>query len=85
MSEEKVMNRWFVVVGAIVIQLCLGAIYAWSAFTKKLTEAPFDFTKLQTQIIFCVGLATFAVVMALDAGHAGTLESVEHLKRQPPS
>ena len=68
MEEKKVMNRWLVVVGGILIQLCLGAIYAWSAFTKKLTEAPFDFTKLQTQIIFCVGLASFAVVMALIAG-----------------
>ena len=68
MEEKKVMNRWLVVVGGILIQLCLGAIYAWSAFTKKLTEAPFDFTKLQTQIVFCVGLASFAVVMALIAG-----------------
>ena len=33
MAEEKLMNRWLVVVGAVVIQLCLGAIYAWSAFT----------------------------------------------------
>src|SRR4030043_1124391 len=68
MNEQKVMNRWLVVVGGILIQLCLGAIYAWSAFTKKLTEAPFNFTKLQTQLVFCVGLATFAVVMALIAG-----------------
>ena len=33
MSEQKVMNRWWVVVGALLIQLCLGAIYAWGAFT----------------------------------------------------
>ena len=31
------MNRWLVVVGAILIQLCLGAIYAWSVFTPGLT------------------------------------------------
>lgn len=70
MSEEKIMNRWWVVVGAIMVQLCLGAIYAWSAFTGKLTAADgtFLFTKTQTQIIFSVGLATFAVVMALIAG-----------------
>ena len=37
------MNRWFVVGGAILIQLCLGAIYAWSVFTKKLTiQGAFD-------------------------------------------
>ncbi|MBU1694828.1 MAG: OFA family MFS transporter [Verrucomicrobia bacterium] len=68
MSEQKVMNRWLVVVGGILIQLCLGAIYAWSAFTKKLTVAPFELTRTQTQVIFSVGLLTFAVVMALIAG-----------------
>ncbi len=69
MSEEKkVMNRWLVVVGGILIQLCLGAIYAWSAFTKKLTVEPFSFTKTETQVIFAVGLLSFAVVMALIAG-----------------
>ncbi len=60
------MNRWIVVVGGILIQLCLGAIYAWSAFTNKLTAE--GFTKTQTQVIFAVGLLTFAVVMALFAG-----------------
>ncbi|MGA1793050.1 MAG: OFA family MFS transporter [Thermoplasmatota archaeon] len=34
--EQKVMNRWIIVVGAILIQLCLGAIYAWSVFTTPL-------------------------------------------------
>ncbi|MBU8920404.1 MAG: OFA family MFS transporter [Bacteroidales bacterium] len=68
MSDRKVMNRWLVVVGAILIQLCLGAIYAWSAFTKKLTIDPFNLSKTQTQIIFSVGLLSFAVVMALVAG-----------------
>ena len=46
-----------------------GAIYAWSAFTKKLTEEPYAFSKTQTQIIFAIGLVTFAVVMALVAGN----------------
>jgi len=55
------MNRWLVVLGAVLIQLCLGAIYAWSVFTPALLEA--GWTKLQTQIVFSVGLATFAVVM----------------------
>jgi OFA family oxalate/formate antiporter-like MFS transporter len=68
MDGQKTRNRWWVVVGGILVQLCLGAIYAWSAFTKKLTAAPYAFTKTQTQIIFSVGLLTFAVVMALIAG-----------------
>lgn len=70
MSTITVRNRWWVVVGGILIQLCLGAIYAWSAFTGKLTdpEGPFQFSRTQTQIIFSAGLLTFAVVMALVAG-----------------
>lgn len=62
------MNRWVVVAGAVMIQLCLGAIFAWSAFTGKLTEPPFGFTKTQTQVIFSTGLLTFALTMALLAG-----------------
>lgn len=68
MTETKSFNRWWVVVGGIIVQLCLGAIYAWSAFTDHLTSAPYDFNKTQTQVIFAIGLASFAVVMALVAG-----------------
>ncbi len=64
----SVSNRWLVVAGAILVQLCLGAIYAWSAFTGPLAAEPFEFTAIQGQWIFAVGLATFAVVMALVAG-----------------
>lgn len=70
MSNPKTMNRWLVVVGAVLIQLCLGAIYAWSVFTKKLTiplaeGGDYGFTATQTAWIFSAGLATFAVVMVL--------------------
>ena len=65
MSETLTRQRWLVVVGAILIQLALGAIYAWSVFTPLLKEEPYNFTATQTQIIFSAGLATFAVVMVL--------------------
>jgi len=55
------MNRWMVVVGAIMIQVALGAIYAWSAFTGALQGPDYGFTKTQTQAIFSAGLASFAV------------------------
>ncbi|MFC1786266.1 OFA family MFS transporter [Candidatus Neomarinimicrobiota bacterium] len=63
MSSGNIKNRWFVVIGAILIQLCLGAIYAWSVFTPKLVEA--DWTKAQTQAVFAAGLALFAIVMVI--------------------
>ncbi len=65
MSQPKVLDRRLVVVGALLIHLCLGAIYAWSVFTPELQKAPFNFTSTQTQIIFSVSLATFAVMMVL--------------------
>lgn len=65
-TQLKVMNRWIIVVGGILIQLALGAIYAWSAFTTPLQGAPglpseFGFTKTETQAIFSAGLMVFAI------------------------
>ncbi len=65
MSDGRVMNRWLVVMGAILIQVSLGAIYAWSVFTRALTAEPYNFTATQTQWIFGVGLASFAIVMII--------------------
>ncbi len=61
MPEPRLFNRWLVVLGAILVQLSLGAIYAWSVFTPALQDA--GWSKLDTQVVFAVSLATFAVVM----------------------
>lgn len=63
MKNQKIMNRSFVVVGAVLIQLALGNLYAWSVFTTKLVESAW--TKTQTQIVFSVGVAVFAIVMVI--------------------
>lgn len=55
------MNRSLVVVGAILIQLALGAIYAWSVFTPSLISE--GWAKADTQWVFAIGLASFAVFM----------------------
>lgn len=57
-----------VVVGAILIQLSLGAIYAWSVFTKKITipveeGGEYGFSAGQAAGIFSAGLVIFALVM----------------------
>ncbi len=61
------LNRWLVVIGAILIQLALGAIYAWSVFTARLTDATgaYAFSASETAWVFSSGLATFAIVMVL--------------------
>ena len=65
--QSKTSNRWLVVVGAIMIQLALGAIYAWSVFTARLTDTAgtYAFTASETAWVFSAGLATFAIVMVL--------------------
>lgn len=65
MENKKVMNRWLVVIGAILIQLALGAIYAWSVFTPKLTaiDGTYQFSAGQAAWIFSAGLFFFALVM----------------------
>ncbi|TAN52994.1 MAG: MFS transporter [Rhodospirillales bacterium] len=60
-GTKTLPNRWFIVLGAVLVQLSLGAIYAWSVFTPALKAA--GWSKLDTQVVFSVGLATFAVVM----------------------
>ncbi len=65
-KRPKAMNRWIIVVGGVLIQLALGAIYAWSAFTTPLqgslgSSSEFAFSKTETQAIFSAGLLTFAI------------------------
>ena len=50
-----------VVIGAILIQLALGAIYAWSVFTPSLKAEGWSATN--TQWVFAIGLASFAIFM----------------------
>jgi len=76
--ESKVMNRWVIVIGGILIQLALGAIYAWSAFTGPLQGSPalpseFSFTKTETQLIFSVGLLVFAIFTIIGGRLQGKL------------
>ncbi len=65
--DTRTLNRWLIVIGAVLIQLALGAIYAWSVFTARLTDTAgnYAFTASQTAWVFSAGLATFATVMVL--------------------
>jgi MFS transporter, OFA family, oxalate/formate antiporter len=65
MNSNRILNRWLVVAGAILVQLALGAIYSWSVFTKILTDPQgvYRFSATETAWIFSACLATFAVIM----------------------
>lgn len=60
MSLEK--KRWFVVIGALMVQIILGTIYAFSVFVGPL-ENEFGWHRTTTQWAFSIALLTFAVMM----------------------
>jgi OFA family oxalate/formate antiporter-like MFS transporter len=68
-TETKRGNRWVILVGALMLQLCLGAVYAWSVFAAELTKGValggFGWSVTETQLVFSAALATFALVMVV--------------------
>jgi len=54
-SPQK--SRWLIAAAAVVMQLCLGTVYAWSVFKKPLMAAH-GWTETSTQITFmiCIGM-----------------------------
>jgi OFA family oxalate/formate antiporter-like MFS transporter len=50
-------------IGALIIQLCLGSIYAWTIFQTALKNTPYGWDPLLTQLPFSFGLASFAFFM----------------------
>jgi len=68
MSEQKIGNRNLVILGALIVQLCLGSIYAWSFFQAALNggnppTGVYQWPSLFSQLPFAAGLASFAVFM----------------------
>lgn len=59
MNNVSYFNRWRVVVGAILIQVCLGAIYAWSLFNQPLIDK-FGWNPKDVVLTFSITIATFA-------------------------
>ncbi len=67
--EHRVPNvvlvkRSFVLPAAVLIQMCLGGVYAWSVFVPSLST-DYGLTTSQTQSIFGLTFGTFTVSMLL--------------------
>lgn len=60
MNKERVMNRWIVVFGAVLIQLCLGAVYAWSLFNQPLVEK-FNWEPADVVFTFSITILVFSI------------------------
>ena len=62
MIHDKHLSRWTVVTGALIVQVILGTVYAFSVFVKPL-EAEFLWSRTTTQWAFSFALASFALAM----------------------
>ena len=61
-NESQQPNRWMVVIGALIVQIILGTVYAFSVFVTPL-ENEFGWDRTTTQWAFSFALVTFAIVM----------------------
>ena len=57
------MNRWWVVAGALVIQVSLGAVYIWSVFQTPLKAFYQDWSETQVTLPAQIVLAAFALAV----------------------
>jgi OFA family oxalate/formate antiporter-like MFS transporter len=60
----KVANRWVIAAAGVLMQVALGAVYAWSVFRKPLAEE-YDASVTSVNLaftltIFTLGFAAFA-------------------------
>ncbi len=56
------MQKYVVITAAVLMQLALGGIYAWSTFVPALIR-DYSFTSFQTQLIFGLTIASFTLTM----------------------
>ena len=64
MPQQNGINRWWRVIGALLMNLSLGSLYAWSIFVAPL-EKEFGWNRAQTSWIFTVAIFVFGLSFVL--------------------
>lgn len=64
MPESVGINRWWRVVGALLMNLSLGSLYAWSIFVAPL-EKEFGWDRAQTSWVFTIAIFVFGMSFVL--------------------
>lgn len=57
--KQKNGNRWSVVFGAVLLQVCLGAIYSWSLFNQPLMDK-FGWSSSEVFMTYSIAIFVFA-------------------------
>ncbi len=64
MSNDNLESkRWWIAVAAVVMQLCLGTVYAWSVFKKPLMGTH-GWAETPTQVTFMICIAVIGIAAA---------------------
>jgi len=67
LPNRRLPNRWLIALAAVLMQVCLGSVYAWSVFTKPLmamsaaNHDPWSLTRVSatfTIAMSCLGIGT---------------------------
>ena len=56
MATDRLPNRWGIAVAAVIMQICLGAVYGWSVFVKPLIGVE-HWTLTQVSLNFTLSIA----------------------------
>jgi OFA family oxalate/formate antiporter-like MFS transporter len=69
MSNENLESkRWWIAVGAVIMQMCLGSVYAWSVYKKPLMGS-YGWEETPTQATFMI----LMLVLGISAAFGGML------------
>src|SRR5438045_1748687 len=58
--EQRTANRWIIATAGFVMQLALGAVYAWSVFSKPIINE-FKWSIAQVALTFSISIFTLGV------------------------
>jgi len=62
--ETKIKNRWFMVMGAMAIHMCIGSVYAWSVYVNPI-QSSMNWTLTDVTITFSVAIFFLGLAAAL--------------------
>jgi len=83
-NENLESKRWLIAIAAIVLQLCLGTVYAWSVFKNPLMTAH-GWSQMQVQMTFMILIGMIGISAAFGGGRRGQegSEIRRHHRRNP--
>ena len=68
------LNRWWRVVGGMMMNIALGTLYAWSIFVAPL-EKEFGWKRAQTSAVFGIAVVVFALTLYRCRAAAGQVRA----------